>query len=86
MYSRHFLPNGKRIESSARPQEKINKLQKSGDGKENSSAGFDPSSNSGGFEGDGGDGGDRVGEKLYTGRNPENVKYLYWVPLRINLL
>ena len=59
-----------------RSQEKINKLQKSGDGKENNSgAALDPSSSTGGFEGGAGDGsggGDRVGEKLYTGRNPGN--------------
>ena len=57
------------------PQEKINKLQKSSDGKEGaaSTVNVDPSL-TGGFEaaaatGEGGGGGDRVGEKLYTGRN-----------------
>ena len=47
-------------------------MQKSGDGKENSAAALDPSAATGGFEGGGagdGAGGDRVGEKLYTGRN-----------------
>ena len=42
-------------------------------GKENSAAALDPSAATGGFEGGGGAGdgaeGDRVGEKLYTGRN-----------------
>ena len=59
------------------PQEKINKMQKSSDGKENAASaggGVDPSL-TGGVEasaasGEGG-GGDRVGEKLYTGRKED---------------
>ena len=51
-------------------------MQKSGDGKENSAAALDPSAATGGFEGgagNGGEGGDRVGEKLYTGKNPREA-------------